>query len=169
MICGFLQTMEIYKDVIGYEGLYQVSNLGNVKSLKLGIERNINLSLNCGYLKVNLRINGIQKRRTVHQLVAESFLNHKRCGFELVINHIDFDKTNNRLENLEVVTQRANTNQKHIKSSSKYVGVYWCKTTNKWKSQIRSDGKVKHLGYFIDELESSEAYQKELLKLTKLK
>ncbi len=158
--------MEIYKDVIGYEGIYKVSNLGNVKSFKFGKEKQIKLYKNTnGYLRVNLRINGIQKTRIVHQLVAESFLNHKRCGFELVINHIDLDKTNNNLQNLEIVTQRENANFKHIKSSSSYVGVSWNKKSNKWISRIRINSKSKYLGLFIDELEASEAYQKALREL----
>ena len=160
--------MEVYKDIPNYDGLYQVSNLGNVKSFKFGTEQKLKLSLNGGYLKVNLRFKGIQKRRTVHQLVAEAFLNHTRCGFDLVVNHIDFDKTNNKLDNLEIVTQRQNTNQKHLQSSSIHTGVYWYKITNKWKSQITINGKVKHLGYFIDELQASEAYQKALNNQTKV-
>ena len=162
--------MEIYNDIIGYEGLYQVSNLGNIKSLKYGKEKKLKLSLSKkGYLRFNLCKDNNIERIMVHQIVAESFLNHKRCGFKLVINHIDFNKTNNNVNNLEIVTSRENTNRKHIKSSSRYTGVYWYKATNKWRSQIVIDRKVKHLGYFEDELQASEAYQKELLKITKLK
>lgn len=154
---------EIYKDVIGYEGLYQVSNLGNVKSFKYGKEKQIKLYKNTnGYLRVNLRINGIQKTRIVHQLVAESFLNYRRCGFELVVNHIDFEKTNNKLDNLEIVTQRENANFKHIKSSSAYVGVSWNKNVSKWQSSIRIKNKSKYLGLFINETDASDAYQKAL-------
>ena len=110
---------EIYKDVIDYQGIYQVSNLGNVKCCKTGLIRNYYLEKN-GYYSITLRKNGIGKTRKVHQLVAESFLNHKVCGMELVINHIDFNKTNNKVENLEIVTSRENSNKKHLKSTSKY-------------------------------------------------
>ena len=57
---------EIYKDVIGYEGIYQVSNLGNVKSYKTGLIRNYYLEKN-GYYSITLRKNGIGKTRKVHQ------------------------------------------------------------------------------------------------------
>jgi len=159
--------MEIYKDVIGYEGIYQVSNLGNIKSLKFNKEKVLNPSCSSpdGYYRVNLFINGKSTSRLVHQLMAESFLNHKVCGLKLVINHIDFNRTNNRLDNLEIVTNRENTNKKHLKSSSKYTGVYWNKANNKWQSIIYLNGKLKHLGLFKDELDALEAYQKALSKL----
>ena len=159
--------VEIYKDVIGYEGIYQVSNLGNVKSLKFNKERVLKPSKDSkGYLSINLSLNGVFKMRNIHQLVAESFLNHKRCGHKLVVNHLDFNKTNNNLNNLELVTARENCNKKHLKSSSKYTGVYWNKNANKWNSRITLNGKLKHLGLFTDELEASKSYQKELLNIS---
>ena len=154
--------IEIYKDVIGYEGIYQVSNLGNVKNFKFSKEKQMKLSLDNGYLKLNLITDGVSKTRYVHQLVAQSFLNHKRCGHKLVVNHIDFDKTNNKLDNLEIVTARENSNQKHLKSSSIYTGVTWNKISSKWQSYIMINGKQKHLGLFSDELEASKQYQKAL-------
>ena len=157
--------IEIYKDIIGYEEMYQVSNLGNIKSYKNGKEKQLKLvKITDGYLIVNLYINGIRKTRKVHQLVAESFLNHKRCGMELVVNHIDFNKTNNKLENLEIVSNRENSNRKHLKSTSKYTGVYWNKCIGKWRAYIFINGNQKHLGLFTNELEASEAYQLELSK-----
>ena len=93
--------MEIYKDVIGYEGIYKVSNLGNVKTFWYKNEKQMKPSKDKdGYLQLALSKDGLAKTVKVHQLVAESFLNHKRCGFKLVINHIDFNKSNNKVENL---------------------------------------------------------------------
>lgn len=155
---------EIYKDVIGYEGIYQISNLGNVKSCTTGLIRNYYLEKN-GYYSIRLYKNNIGKTRKVHQLVAESFLNHKRCGHKLVVNHIDFNKANNKVDNLEIVTNRENSNRKHLKSTSKYIGVHWNKEDKKWKSSITINGKTKHLGYFTDESEASEAYQEALLNI----
>jgi len=116
---------EIWKDVLNYEGLYQVSDLGRIKSLKYSKERILNGGLTTnGYLQVGLSENGIVKKRTIHQLVAESFLEHVPCGYEFIIDHIDNDRLNNRLDNLRITTQRVNANQKHLKSSSKYTGAF---------------------------------------------
>lgn len=158
--------MEVYKAVIGHDGLYEVSNLGNVKSFKFGKERQIKPVVGShGYLTVILSKSGVLKTRTVHSLVAEAFLNHVPCGHKLVINHIDFNRLNNCVTNLEIVTNRENSNRKHIKLSSKFTGVSWYKPTGKWLAQIRINGKVKNIGYFTDELEASVYYENALLAL----
>tara|TARA_R110000796_G_scaffold150874_1_gene267480 strand:- start:72 stop:563 length:492 start_codon:yes stop_codon:yes gene_type:complete len=139
---------------------YSVSNLGNVRNDRTG--RIMKGGVSSGYKDVHLSYGGKTKTRNVHQLVAIAFLNHIPCGMKLVVNHINFNRTDNRLDNLEIVTQRENSNLKHIKSSSEYVGVHWYKQRKKWKASIRLNGKRKHLGYFTNELEASEAYQKAL-------
>jgi len=156
--------MEIYKDVVGYEGLYQVSNLGNVKSFKWGKVRLLKLgSDSCGYLVVNLHKNGKVKMRKIHQLVVESFLCHKPDGYKaLIVDHINNNKLDNRLDNLQLVTQRHNISKDVKNVSSKYTGVCWDKSKSKWKSSIHINSKDKHLGYFPNELEAHQAYQKAL-------
>jgi len=156
--------IEVFKPVPNYPD-YEVSNLGNVKSLKYNKVRILKQTPSSrGYLMVNLS-NGEAKVRTVHQLVAIMFLNHNPNGSDLVINHIDFNKLNNNVENLEVITQRENANRKHLKSSSKYVGVYWNKKNKKWGGKIIIDKKQTHLGFFKDEAKASEAYKNALKKL----
>lgn len=157
--------MEIWKDIIGYEGLYQVSNFGNVKSFWFGKETILKQPLCKGYCQVSLYKDKKTKTIQVHQLVAIHFLNHKPDGFKLVINHIDFNIRNNNVENLEIVTPRQNTNQKHLKSSSKYVGVYWHKQMKKWAACILINKKSKHLGFFKIEYDAHLAYEKELSNL----
>jgi len=168
---------EILKDVKGYEGLYKVSNLGRVKSLdrrvvSRGGTRLVKGKLlknnldHYGYLNVTLSNSGKTTTKKVHKLVAIAFLNHTPCGSELVVNHIDINKTNNNVENLEIVTTRENSNQKHLKSSSKYVGVHWKKSRNKWQSTIRINGVKKHLGSFDCEIEAHQAYQKALKEIS---
>ena len=94
---------EIWKDIVGYEGLYQISNLGRVKSLKFGKEKIMNsLKDSNGYLSICLSKGGIQKRYRIHRVVYESFFGSIPVG--LVINHIDENITNNRLTNLEAIT-----------------------------------------------------------------
>lgn len=103
--------MEIWKDIEGYEGLYQVSNQGRVKSLnyhRTGKERTLKQGLtHAGYYQVKLWKNGEYKWHKAHRLVAKAFCD----GYEdnLVVNHIDENKTNNHYTNLEWVTQRENS------------------------------------------------------------
>ena len=164
---GFF-IMEEYRSIKGYED-YQVSNLGNVKSFKRGKERVLKPGVSSpGYLVVNLWKEKTPKTFQIHKLVAMSFLDHKPCGYKLVVNHINFNKTNNNVRNLEIISHRENTNRKHLKSSSKYTGVCWNKRANKWRADINVNGKLKYLGLFKDELKASEAYQLALNSVKKL-
>lgn len=105
---------EIWKDIIGYEGLYQVSNLGNVKSLNYGRSGKVcllKLKIHTGnYFQVVLCNRKCKNKYFyVHRLVAQHFIfnsENKRC-----INHKDCNKQNNKVENLEWVTYKEN--QKH--------------------------------------------------------
>lgn len=112
--------MEIWKDIKGYEGKYQVSNLGRVKSL---IEWHGNCHLDkwvkkekiitptnngYGYLIIGLANRGKRKNFYIHRLVAEAFIpNPENLP---VINHKDYNKQNNNVNNLEWMTQKENTN-----------------------------------------------------------
>jgi len=152
---------EIWKDVLGYEGLYQVSNLGKVKSLnKSKILKPGKTPY--GHLFVNLYKEKKAKSRTVHQLVAVAFLNHKPCRFEAVIDHVDNNRTNNIVSNLQITTQRANLSKSNKEKTSKYIGVIWHKSSKKWRSSIRIGSSRKYLGYFENEFDAHLAYQKEL-------
>ena len=158
--------MEIWKDILGYNGMYQISDLGRAKSLCGAKERVLKPALiSSGYLAICIRKDKIQKTFTIHKLVAIAFLNHKPCKQKLVVNHVNFDKSDNRAVNLEIVTTRENTNRKHIKSTSKYTGVYWDKIYKRWRSSIIVNKKTKHLGRFINEYDAHLAYQTALSEL----
>jgi hypothetical protein len=163
------EQKEIWKDIPGYEGLYQASNLGNIKSLnynKKGNEHILKNSFSQGkYFQVTLHKDGKQKTFKSHQLVAMAFLGHKICGMKLVVNHKNFIRTDNRVENLEIVTSRENANQKHLKSSSKYTGVSWEESRKKWVAQIIINRKVVKLGRFKNEIDASNAYQNKLKEI----
>lgn len=103
--------MEIWKDIPGYEGRYQVSNLGRVKSLnynKTGIEQIMVVENIRGYLSLNLSRNGKVKHFRVHRLVWEAF--NGPIPEDMQVNHINEDKSDNRLENLNLMTPKENTN-----------------------------------------------------------
>jgi hypothetical protein len=112
--------MEIWKDVKGYEGLYQVSNLGNIKSIDRVVPRGVhNIRIkgtlrkskinNRGYLSLTLCKNGKYKHFVLHRLVLESFKDNL-LNKEFV-NHKDGDKLNNNINNLEWCT--CSENNKH--------------------------------------------------------
>ena len=97
---------EVWKDIDGYEGLYQVSNLGNVKSLRyMGRNEKRNLTPKCnnaGRLWVELRGNGKPKQFLIHRLVASAFIQNPYNYPQ--INHIDENPKNNVVGNLEWCT-----------------------------------------------------------------
>lgn len=116
--------MELWKDIKGYEGYYQVSNLGNVRSVDRTVKRKgngtsfskgqiIKLQINkrTGYCKVNLCKEGKSKTYEVHRLVAVEFL--ENSDNLPVVNHLNGVKTDNFVENLEWCTYKQNTQHAH--------------------------------------------------------
>lgn len=109
--------MEIWKDIPDYEGFYQVSDLGRVKSLKRSVERSNGRDLNLkekiltqtfdkdGYAKIHLSKSGKAIRYGVHRVVLKSFIGEK---IEFEVNHINGIKADNRLVNLEYCTSSEN-------------------------------------------------------------
>lgn len=103
--------MEQWKDIPNYEGLYQVSNLGRIKSLYNYKRDNTNIlvpHLKRGYLVIGLRKNGIRKWHSIHRLVAMAFIDNKDNKPQ--VNHKDENKLNNRVDNLEWCTASYNNN-----------------------------------------------------------
>jgi hypothetical protein len=104
---------EIWKDIKGFEGLYKVSNLGRVLSLKKNVIMKENIS-NSGYVFYGLYKDGIVKSRFVHRLVAQTFIDNLENKIQ--VNHMDLNRKNNSIENLEWVT--ISENQKHSYKNS---------------------------------------------------
>lgn len=103
--------MESWKDVVGYEGYYQVSDLGNIKSLRSGI----NLKPQKGrgkYKRVGLNVKGHKQSHSIHQLVCIAFLGES----DLQVDHIDEDPSNNKLSNLRWLGNADNTARSQGKS-----------------------------------------------------
>lgn len=101
--------VEIWKDIKGYEDNYIISNCGNIKSKKTN--KNVYFSNSKNYKRVLLSKNGKAKGYSVHRLVAQNFIpnpNNYPC-----VNHLDCDKTNNRVDNLQWCTYKQNNNHKN--------------------------------------------------------
>lgn len=104
-----MKEEETWRPVVGFEEDYQVSNMGRVKSFKFGKERVLRPAANNrGYLFVYLCKDGKKQMKTVHRLVAQAFLPNPKGLAE--VNHIDEDKANNAVTNLEWCDRAYNCN-----------------------------------------------------------
>lgn len=164
---------EIWKDITGYEGFYQISNKGNIRSIAcrrgchgktIIVDRVKDMSPTDngnGYLIVSLKSNNKRKSFYIHRLVAAAFLD-KPDGCD-VVNHIDFNKLNNSSDNLEWVTQKANvihssSHMRHEKKKSKPTN-----TGYKYITKTK-DGKYRVCGMRIfKELETAIEYRNEVM------
>lgn len=100
--------IEKWLPVAGYDGRYEVSEQGHVRSLFVGTPRlRLTRLAKNGYARVNLALNGVTTTHSIHRLVAAAFIGH--CPEGCQVNHIDGDKKNNRAANLEYVTARQNS------------------------------------------------------------
>jgi len=155
---------EVWKDIPGYEGLYQVSSWGNVKVLDRFRNQNMGnfkrsiffssrlLKPGCdksGYLRVVFSVNSKRIIYKVHRLVAFVFY-----GYEGIINHIDENKSNNYYKNLEQVNTRENVSY----SLRKKIGVCYHKAADKWMASFWYQNRNVYLGLFITEEEAHQAY-----------
>lgn len=167
---------EIWKSISGYEGMYEVSDLGNLRSL----ERQVNhprkvsctrkprpcqlVTIKGGYYQVRLHKNGVERRFLIHRLVMYSFRGVKL----LHVDHINGIRTDNRLLNLRYCTLRENNvwhaEKNRIGKSSKYIGVSLIKETGKWEAKIQINKKTIHLGKFNNEYDAHVSYQEALNK-----
>jgi hypothetical protein len=161
--------VEIWKDIPNYDEMYQVSSFGKIKSLKRGMERFLKISTNrYGYLTVGL-YKFKKKSYTIHQLVAMAFLGYKPDGtHKIVVDHIDNDKKNNHVSNLQLVSNRTNSSKDRKNKTSKYTGVRLINRNNKWGASIRFEGRIYSLGVFNIEEDAHKKYQEALLKINLL-
>lgn len=125
-----VKIKEKWKDVKEYEGIYQISNLGNVKNIKYNRLLKPTLGKS-GYLTVLLSKNNKHKRFYVHRLVAESFIEKN-----IVVNHKNFNKLDNRVENLEWCSQSYNVEYSYTKGRMPLL------PPQKPKKIKRNDGKI---------------------------
>ena len=158
--------LEIWKDIPGYEGLYMASQLGNIKSLKFSKSRALKGWVGGhGYRNDELRKDGKSEKKRTHQFIAMAWLNHTPCGYESVIDHINNNRLDNRVCNLQVTTARENVSKDRKGGTSKLRGVSFNKHANKWAAFIWINGKSKYLGYFSLEQDAHKAYKKAVAEL----
>ena len=115
-----------------------------------------------GYIRIGIN----KKKYALHRLIYKYHNDDWDITYsnDNLIDHIDIDPSNNKIENLRLVNKSQNNRNKNKKenSSSKYKGVYSSKSVKKkpWSAAISIDGKLKHLGYFDNEEEAAEVYKK---------
>ncbi len=169
---------EEWKSIEGHEGLYKINNSGHVISLakewtagnggtckkKDTVLKEKGLKGKDDYGYYTLCKEGKRKNHTTHTLVFDHFGVGKRNGRKLQIDHIDDDKTNNRIDNLQLLTPRENVSKAIQKTQkpSKYVGVYWHSRDKKWGTQIWFNDKRIYLGLFKKEEDAYNEYQRAL-------
>ena len=143
---------EIYKDVKGYEGYYQISNYGNIRSLarevktsKGGLfpvkEKILKPRMESqGYVMNALQKDGKFKNKKVHHLVWDAFGDGTEISYpNFIIDHIDQNRANNRIDNLRIVNNREN--QFNRKDSVEFRGAYYRKDSNNYYSKIQYNKK----------------------------
>ena len=145
---------EVWKDIQGYEGLYQVSNTGKIKSFCQGTSRILKTTPNnCGYYKVELYKNKKGKMLYIHRLVALSFIDNPQNKTQ--VNHIDGNKANNSASNLEWLT--ASENQQHAIKNNLHAPSYFkgrkgvLSNRSKEVMQLTKDGQFVNYIYSITE------------------
>jgi hypothetical protein len=168
-----IKHTEEWRDVVGYEGYYQVSDRGRVKGLeridsrgRLREERVLKPLLHYkGYRTIHLHKDGHCKTVKLHRAVASAFL--EDFSDKKQVDHIDGDRSNNMVENLRMATNSENkANMKKISGlSSKYKGVYWHKATGKWCAAVKKDGRPIHIGTFCNEVDAARAYDEKVVNL----
>ena len=168
---------KIWKPIKGYEGYYEISNYGDIKSIKRVVQ---NSGSKSGFMTVKERIMkwrydtsgypiaGLSKSKklktiAVHILVWDHFGGKPRESLKIQIDHIDKNKSNPRIDNLRLLSQPVNILRNHkdnLSESSKHPGVHWDKDAEKWRTRICIRGIRRNIGLFNNEKEAASAYMK---------
>ena len=147
---------EEWREVKGYEGLYRVSSNGEVYSVKSG--KILMPCLRGDYFTVKLYKNGKEKKKSLHCLVAETFI--ENTAKLLFVDHISRNKKDNRVDNLRWATKSMNIRNSlsSLNARSKYNGVYLPKGRYLWKAQIKVNKVSIYIGSFKKETEAAKAF-----------
>jgi len=151
---------ECWKSIKNYEGLYDVSNFGNVRSVKRAGTKGGVLTpalSSSKYLCVVLSKNNNPKTVNIHTLVWDHFGNKNRNSRAECVDHIDNNKLNNCIKNLQILSQRDNLS-KYYSKIGKLNGATFFK--GKWQSSISVSGMKIHLGVYSTQQEAHETYKR---------
>lgn len=164
--------IEEWKPIKGYESIYEVSNYGKVRRLPCPCNQNKGKVLalrmaSTGYLVTSTFKHGKGKTKLTHLIVWDHFGDSPRDGRRLQVDHIDSNRLNNRIDNLQLLTPRENTikSQDNRFKHSNIIGVG--KAGSKWRATIYYNNKDIHLGMFDTEREAGNAYRNALHKVKK--
>lgn len=167
------QDEEIWKPVFGYEGYYEVSNTGKIRSLERyvitnqGYKTKVNSRImtqqknKYGYNDVKLSKNGKALRLLTHRIVMQSFIGKS----DLQVDHLNKDKQDNRVTNLEYVSHRENVRRSSVCKNGN-PGIYWSKRNNMWACAIQKNKKRHFGGYFRNQGDAIKARDDLLKKLS---
>lgn len=171
---------EVWKEIENTEGKYLISNLGRLKTTSRNVKNRRNdkrfvkgvirktTPRRDGYCIASFYLDGKRWSKYVHHLVWKYFGDGIKSNHKITLDHKDGNKSNNKINNLWLLTSRENSSKtlRDKKSkSSKYIGVYWHKKHNRWISRIWVKGQRLHLGSFKTEIEAYNIYQKSLQQL----
>ena len=152
---------EIFKPVKGFEGLYEISNYGRLRNMRKIMKM---YRINSGYLAAKLVKEGQRTSVLIHRLVAQEFLPNPDAKKE--VNHINQEKTDNSVDNLEWVSSQENKKHSYetgwttyntpstgvkLGKSSKYHNVLWDNSRNKWVGAVRHNKKNHYQKRFDSE------------------
>lgn len=171
-----LNNIEEWKGISIVDDTYEVSSLGNIRNKSSLILKTY--KLNSGYLAIKLAYDGKRYHKLIHRLVAIAFIDDNLENTKLEVNHIDGDKLNNKLSNLEIVTSSENkihaistglkvynepSKGRKIGKTSKYRNVTYDKSKDRYVAMIRVNNKnigfksfdseyeaAMHVNYLID-------------------
>lgn len=147
------EWFEEWKPVVGYEGLYKISNLGNVvKNNGVMVSK---IETDKGYLSVNLRKNFSSKLHKIHRLVSYAFIPNPHNKPQ--VDHIDGNKQNNHVDNLRWCTQRENI-EFHINDGAGYKGIYQTKH-GRYLVRVWVGDKKKNVATFKTKLQAEDCFQ----------